>query len=72
MAWDMWQRQATIIINHYGLNLADPRAQEFLAKQLEEFLFSEDAVMPEGWVPEGQGGGGKGAPAKGAPGPRRK
>ena len=25
LAWSMWQQQATLLINHYGLNLADPR-----------------------------------------------
>jgi Fe-S cluster biosynthesis and repair protein YggX len=39
LAWSMWQQQATLIINHYGLNLADPRANEFLMEQMEEFLF---------------------------------
>ena len=79
MAWEMWQQQLTIIINHYGLNMVDPRAQDFIAQQMEDFFFGEDAAMPEGWVPEGQGGG-KGAPAapakggggKGAPAPQRK
>lgn len=41
LAWSMWQQQATLIINHYGLNMADPRAQEFLMEQMEEFLFGE-------------------------------
>jgi Fe-S cluster biosynthesis and repair protein YggX len=63
-AWALWPQQATIIINHYGLNMADPRAHEVLFQQMEEFFFSEDAQMPEGWVPEGA------APSKGAP--RRK
>jgi Fe-S cluster biosynthesis and repair protein YggX len=39
LAWSMWQQQATLLINHYGLNLADPRANEFLMEQMEEFLF---------------------------------
>ena len=39
MAWNSWQQQSTILINHYGLNLADPRAQEFLMEQMEEFFF---------------------------------
>lgn len=39
LAWKSWQQQSTILINHYGLNLADPRAQEFLMEQMEEFLF---------------------------------
>lgn len=40
LAWSMWQQQSTLLINHYGLNLADPRANEFLMEQMEEFLFS--------------------------------
>ncbi len=41
MAWNSWQQQSTILINHYGLNMADPRAQEFLMEQMEEFFFGE-------------------------------
>lgn len=52
MAYEMWQEQATIIINHYGLNMADPRAHDFLFQQMEEFFFGGDAQMPEGWTPE--------------------
>ena len=26
-AWDMWPAQSTLIINHYGLNMADPEAR---------------------------------------------
>ncbi len=51
-AYKSWSEQATLIINHYGLNLADPRSQEFLFQQMEEFFF---------------GGGGGGAPVTGAP-----
>lgn len=50
-AWDLWQQQSTILINHYGLNLADPRAQEFLFEQMEEFFFGEGAQMPDDWTP---------------------
>lgn len=59
-AWDLWKQHAVILINHYGLSLMDPQAQEFLRTQMEEFFFAEDAQMPEGWTPVGQ-------PAKGAP-----
>ncbi|MCG8350803.1 MAG: oxidative damage protection protein [Chloroflexales bacterium] len=51
-AWIMWPAQSTVIINHYGLSLVDPRAQEFLMKQMEEFFFGENAQMPEGWMPQ--------------------
>ena len=63
MAYDMWPAQATLIINHYGLNLADPQAQKLLMQQMEEFFFGAGARMPEGWVPQGQGGKG-GAPQR--------
>ncbi len=59
-AWDMWRQHSVILINHYGLSLADPNAQAFLKQQMEEFFFGEDAAMPEGWSPQG-------APVKGAP-----
>jgi Fe-S cluster biosynthesis and repair protein YggX len=61
-AWNMWPAQATIIINHYGLSLADPSAQQILLQQMEEFFFGENAQMPEGWSPQGQAS--KGAPQR--------
>jgi hypothetical protein len=51
--------------------MADPKAQEFINAQLEEYFFGEGAQMPDDWVPEGQGGKG-GQPSKGAPGPSDK
>jgi Fe-S cluster biosynthesis and repair protein YggX len=72
-AWQMWQEQSRLVINHYGLNLADPDARQVLRQQMEEFLFGSRSQMPEGWVPEGQGGKGGGAPAsKGGGAPARK
>src|SRR3989442_15099245 len=54
-AYDMWPAQSTLIINHYGLNMADPESRKLLREQMEEFFFGEDATMPEGWVPEEEG-----------------
>lgn len=65
-AWKMWEAQSVIVMNHYGLSMADPEARQFLMKQCEDFFFGEGARMPEDWVPPtagGKGGGGKGAPA---------
>ena len=70
-AWQMWMDHVVILINHYGLNMADPRSQEFINDQLEEFFFGEGAQMPDDWVPEGQGGKG-GPPSKGPPVPQGK
>lgn len=64
-AWQMWQEHSRLLINHYGLNLADPDARQFMRKQMEEFLFGTEAETPEGWIPEQQGAKGKGsAPAQ--------
>jgi Fe-S cluster biosynthesis and repair protein YggX len=51
-AWEMWKEQATLLINHYGLNMLDPEAQKFLRQQMEKFLFEDVVQMPEGWTPE--------------------
>lgn len=50
-AWALWPAQATIVINHYGLSLADPRAQDILMRQMEEFFFADGQQLPEDWAP---------------------
>lgn len=65
LAWQMWTEHQVLLINHYGLVLADPTARQFLMEQLEEFFFGEDAQMPEGWTPvDTPGPGGKGGPPR--------
>jgi Fe-S cluster biosynthesis and repair protein YggX len=68
-AYELWQPHMTILINHYGLNPAEPETRKILREQMEEFFFGEDARLPEGWVPPGAGGGkgGGGGGGKGAP-----
>ncbi|HUN23623.1 MAG TPA: oxidative damage protection protein [Anaerolineales bacterium] len=51
-AWNLWRQQQIIIINHYGLNMVDPRATALLMKECEKFLFEEDVAMPDEWVDE--------------------
>ncbi len=60
LAYEQWQEQASLIINHYGLNMADPRAQEYIFQQMEAFLFNEGDEPEAGGVPVA---GGKGGPA---------
>jgi Fe-S cluster biosynthesis and repair protein YggX len=38
--WQEWLKQQTALINHYGLNLRDPQARQFLTQQTEAFLFA--------------------------------
>lgn len=41
VCWQDWLREQTAIINHYGLDLRDPKARQFLIKQTEVFLFGQ-------------------------------
>ncbi|HET7584371.1 MAG TPA: oxidative damage protection protein [Gemmatimonadaceae bacterium] len=41
--WQLWLRQQTMLINHYGLNLMDPQARTFLTRNMEAFLFRAGA-----------------------------
>lgn len=66
-AYALWQPHMTIMINHYGLNPADPETRKMLRQEMEEFFFGENAQMPEGWVPPGAG-----APTKGGAPARKK
>ena len=67
----LWEAQATIVMNHYNLSMADPEARKFLMKQMEDFFFGPGAQLPIDWIPPGAGGG-KGGGGKGAPAPRAK
>jgi Fe-S cluster biosynthesis and repair protein YggX len=49
--WNLWLQHMTLLVNHYGLNLADPRATEVLREELEEFFFGENAGSPEDLAP---------------------
>jgi len=40
VCWNEWLRTQTQLINHYGLNVREPQAKEFLFKQMEQFLFA--------------------------------
>src|SRR5690606_3449929 len=49
----LWQPHLTTIINHYGLNPADPETRAMLRKEMEAFFFGEqpttqaDELTPE-------------------------
>jgi Fe-S cluster biosynthesis and repair protein YggX len=39
VCWSEWLKTQTQLINHYGLNVREPQAKEFLFKQMEQYLF---------------------------------
>ena len=42
--WEDWKRQQMMLINHYGLNLQDPQARQFLTKNMTSFLFKSGST----------------------------
>jgi Fe-S cluster biosynthesis and repair protein YggX len=50
-AWRMWLGTQTMLMNEYRLNPLDPRAREFLMKQMEQFFFGEGAALPPDYEP---------------------
>jgi Fe-S cluster biosynthesis and repair protein YggX len=54
-AWQTWLKQQTMLINENRLNMADPRARQYLMKQTEKFFFGEGADQAAGYVPPTHG-----------------
>jgi len=50
-AFEGWKRHQTMLVNENRLNLADARARQYLARQMEQFLFGGEADKPAGFVP---------------------
>jgi Fe-S cluster biosynthesis and repair protein YggX len=50
-AFEMWKKHQTMLVNENRLNLADARARQYLARQMEQFFFGEGAESPAGFVP---------------------
>ena len=46
VCWAEWLKTQQQLINHYGLNLREPKAKEFLFQNMEQFLF-RDSVLHE-------------------------
>jgi len=39
--WEQWKERQMLLINHFGLNVREPEAREFLLENLGAFLFDE-------------------------------
>jgi Fe-S cluster biosynthesis and repair protein YggX len=50
-AFEAWKRQQTMLVNENRLNLADARARQYLARQMERFFFGDGGDQPVGFVP---------------------
>lgn len=50
-AWALWMKHQTMLVNENRLNLADQRARQYLARQMELFFFGDGGDKPVGYVP---------------------
>lgn len=51
-AWQEWLRHQTMLINEYRLTPVEPRAREFLEKEMENFFFGDGSSAPPDYTPE--------------------
>jgi Fe-S cluster biosynthesis and repair protein YggX len=49
--WAAWMKHQTLLVNENRLNLADLRARQYLARQMEQFFFGSGADAVAGYVP---------------------
>ena len=40
VCWAEWLKYQQQLINHYALNLREPKARQYLLEQMEQFLFT--------------------------------
>lgn len=50
-AWRQWLEQQKMLVNENRLNLADKKARDYLAQQMEKFFFGDGADVAAGYVP---------------------
>jgi Fe-S cluster biosynthesis and repair protein YggX len=50
-AWQQWVAHQTMLINEYRLTPIEPKAREFLEKEMEKFFFGEGSAKPKEFVP---------------------
>ena len=53
-AWKLWLEQQKMLANENRLNLADKKARDYLAQQLENHFFGSGADVAAGYIPPSQ------------------
>ncbi len=52
LAWQRWLGHQTMLINEYRLTPIEPKAREFLEREMEKFFFGEGSEQPPEFVAE--------------------
>lgn len=50
--WARWVAHQTMLLNEYRLTPIDPKARQFLVKEMEKFIFGEGAAPPPDFKPK--------------------
>ena len=50
-SWKQWLELQKMLVNENRLNLADKKARDYLAQQMEKHFFGEGAERAQGYVP---------------------
>lgn len=53
-AWAEWMKHQTMLVNENRLNLADAKARQYLARQMDNYFFGDGADAAQGYVPPAQ------------------
>jgi len=50
-AWNEFLEYFKMVINEYRLDLTSPMADQIFEQKIEEYFFSDNLKMPEGYIP---------------------
>jgi Fe-S cluster biosynthesis and repair protein YggX len=50
LAWQKWLGHQTMLINEYRLTPIEPKAREFLEREMEKYFFGEGSAPPPDFV----------------------
>lgn len=50
VAWQRWLAHQTMLINENRLTPIEPKAREFLEREMDKFFFGEGSERPAGYV----------------------
>jgi len=53
-AWKQWLEHQKMLVNENRLNLADKKARDYLAQQMEKYFFGSGADVAAGYTPPSQ------------------
>jgi Fe-S cluster biosynthesis and repair protein YggX len=54
-AWDEFVEYFKMVINEYRLDLTSPMADQIFEQKMNEYFFTNNPQMPEGYVPPKEG-----------------